>query len=302
MSFSTDIDSAHEILYRQLRVQRQCDVLIDRMASADLDETLAGWSHTGESIALCDPLFDAMPDSSPLLLRLPFADLQLIEYLLERAQTEAATGSPARSVCAFIFTAAPLTRLAKHLSAHLNAQMEGFGAIYFRYFDPRVWPHVQRIATPGQRHRLFGDIDMWLSMDWSGQLQTVTPPVLPNVDQPDSALAQPSYSAAQWQQIERIETVNLSLQRLKQTGVELPRLAHADEIVATAARLLELQADQVTYSVHALMHGTTFTGHKHLPELLKLAREHDIPLADVFADRLQLVESAASLTPIPALT
>ena len=296
MSLFADIESAHETLYRHLRTQPHCDILIDRMAWGDLGETLDGWAHTGESAALRDPIFDAMPEQSPLLLRLPRTDLKLTEYLLERARTEALTAGSARSVCAFIFSPVSLPRMAKHLSAHLNANMEGFGSIYFRYFDPRVWPHLQRIITPTQLHGLFGDIDTWLSMDWHGRLQvSLRPPAL-ETSEPVSPYSRPHYSAAQWQQIERIETVNLSLQRLQAAGIALPDLALADKTVAAAATQLESQIDQVAYSAFALALGATFTGRPQLPEALKLAREHDIPLADVIADRLHLaLEPAATV-------
>lgn len=304
MSLFTDIESVYETLYRHLRTWPNCDILIDRMAWGDLDETLDGWAHTGESLALRDPMFDAMSERSPLLIRLPLADLKLTEYLLERAHTEALTVGSARSVCAFIFSPAPLPRLAKHLSAHLNANMEGFGSIYFRYFDPRVWPHLQRIVPPAQLHGLFGDIDTWLSMDWHGRLIVSPRPPEPAISELVSPSSHPRYSASQWQQIERIETVNLTLQRLQAAGIALPDLELAGQTVAAAATQLELQIDQVAYSVYALALGTTFTGHPQLPQALKLAREHDIPLADVIADRLNLsLEPATSGTSsIPALT
>jgi len=304
VSLLPDIESPHETLYRHLRTRPHCDILIDRMASSDLDETLDGWAYTGESVALRDPMFDAMPEQSPLLLRLPLSDLKLTEYLLERAHTEVLTAGSARSVCAFIFSPAPLAHLAKQLSMQLNAHMEGFGSIYFRYFDPRVWPHLQRIVTPAQLHRLFGDIDTWLSMDWHGHLQGSSRPPAPAIPELASPYSRPHYSAEQWQQIERIETVNLTLQRLQGRGIALPDLARADKTVASATAQLESQDDQVAYSAYALAHDRAFTGHPHLPEVLNLARAHDIPLADVIADRLNLtLEPAASVaSPIPALT
>lgn len=272
------------------------------MAWSDLDETLDGWAHTGESMALRDPMFDAMPEQSPLLLRLPRTDLKLTEHLLERARTEALTAGSSRSVCAVIFSPAPLPRLTSQLSTHLNARMEGFGSIYFRYFDPRVWPHLKRIATPTQLHGLFGDIDTWLSMDWHGRLQVSPRPPAPETPEPVSRYSLSRYSTDQWQQIERIETVNLTLQRLQGAGVALPDLVRADKTVATAATQFESQADQVAYSAYALARGPAFTEHPQLPEALQLAREHDIPLADVIADRLLLtLEAAASVaSPIPA--
>ena len=296
MNLLTDIESAHETLYRHLRTQPYCDILIDRMAWGGLDETLDGWAHTGESVALRDPMFDAMSEQSPLLLRLPRTDLKLTEHLLERARTDALTAGSSRSVCAFIFSLTPLARLVNQLSRLLNAHMEGFGSIYFRYFDPRVWPHLQRIATPTQLHGLFGDIDSWLSMDWHGRLQVSPRPPAPEAPEPVSRHHHAHYSAAQWQQIERIETVNLILQRLQGAGIALPDLARADKTVATAAAQLESQTDQVAYSAYALARGTAFTEHPRLPEALKLAREHDIPLADVIADRMHLtLETPASV-------
>lgn len=293
------LTSAHDTLYRHLRVEPHCDILIDRMAAADLGDELTIWQNRGESVALSDTLFATMPEQSPLLLRLTLDDIELTEQLLDRTQTEAMTGSPTRSVCAFLFSHAPLAQLAKHLSTHLNAYMEGFGAIYFRYFDPRVWPHLQRIATPIQMHHLFGDLSAWLCMDSQGRLQTYTRPPEPHLAEVTSPRIRPTYSAAQWQQIERIETVNLTLQRLQQSGIPLPELARADEAVAVAATRVDAQGDQVTYSAYALAHGRTFTEHKQLAEALRLAHEHDIPLADVIEDRLQLaLDPALPDTPL----
>ena len=118
------LTSAHDTLYRHLRVEPHCDILIDRIAAADLGDELTIWQNPGESVALSDTLFATMPELSPLLLRLTLDDIELTEQLLDRAQTEAMTGSPTRSVCAFLFSRAPLAQLAKHLSTHLNAYMK----------------------------------------------------------------------------------------------------------------------------------------------------------------------------------
>lgn len=290
MVTQSSIDSAHEILYRQLRIARHCDILVDRMAADESNATLADLDSVGETCPLADPLFEAMPDRSPMLVRLDFADLPRIESLLERALLEARQGHPTRYVCAFLFSPSPLARIARHLSAHLDARIESVGNVYLRYFDPRVWPHMMRLATLEQRRNLFGEIDAWLAVDWHAQLETYGPPQLP--EQADVRATRKEYSLEQWRQIERIETINLCLQQLKRSGISaLPDLAHADAVVAEAARLLSTQADQIAYSVRVIVEGRAFTQHPLLPGLVKLSQEHHIPLADVLAERLPHVQA-----------
>lgn len=290
MVTQSSIDSAHEILYRQLRIVRHCDILIDRMAADETDTALADPDSVGETCPLVDPLFDAMPDRSPMLVRLGFADLPRIESLLERALLEAQRGHPTRYVCAFLFSAHPLARIARHLSAQLDARIESVGNVYLRYFDPRVWPHMMRLATPEQRRNLFGEVDAWLAVDWHARLETYLPP--PSSEHADEPTTRKEYSLEQWRQIERIETLNLCLQQLKRSGISaLPDFAHADAIVAESARLLSTQADRIAYSVRAIVEGRAFTQHPLLPELVKLSHEHHIPLADVLAERLPHVQA-----------
>lgn len=276
----TEQHSPQELLYRYLRDQQYCDVLIDRMAGFPFQEEIEALDErVAPRCALADPIFDDAPAQAPLLVRLPATELPLIEQILAQAIADASNPSvQTRPICAFVFSQADPSRLAAQLTRSLNVRVEGRGAIYFRFFDPRVAHHLARILTPGQLGGIFPGIRHWAYVDPAGRLRIADHAAAP------AGLFAPTLTSAQWQALERIESFNLAVRLLRQAGHALDdtteQTIHRALQAAHAAGLVS-SADQATYAAWSVVHGDAFRLRPGLEASIGMATDNGIPLADV---------------------
>ncbi|GGY31214.1 DUF4123 domain-containing protein [Pseudoduganella albidiflava] len=277
--------SPHELLYRTLRDQQYCDVLVDRMAGFPFrDEIVALADSVAPRRALADPIFEESPDQAPLLVRLPVGEIALIEQILAQALADA--DSPAvqtRPICAFVFSQLGLDRLAAHLTRSMNLRVEGQGNIYFRFFDPRVAHHLARILTPEQLAGIFPGVRHWAYVDPAGRLRIADHAAAP------PGLFAPTLTAAQWQELARIEAFNLAVRLLRQAGHLLDDGTEQDihhALRAAQAAGLASSADQATYAAWSVAHGDAFRSRPDLAASIGTAVDNGIPLADVLEQHI----------------
>ena len=275
--------SSYEKLYALLREHKQCYVLVDRLAACSLRDEVQAWEKKqNKSSPLNDRIFKDTEEQSPLLLRLQFEDIAFAELLLALAITEATEPDiNGRSICAFIFSTVGLKMLASALTRKLSAEVQSIGGIYFRYFDPRVMHQLTRILAADQLSGILAKCSQCGYVNWQGELVILSPRA------EVSAHFSPIFSYDEWLILEEIETVNLSLCRLKKLG-ELPDAGSESRVISliNAGKLAGLtdQPDLVTYVVYTMKLGENFSMHNKLPDVISMAIQYKVPLADAFED------------------
>jgi hypothetical protein len=274
-----------ERLYHYLRGQRYCDVLIDRMAGFPFrDEIEALGDSVAPRCALADPIFDDVPAQAPLLVRLPVSEIALIDNILAQAIADACNPTlQTRPICAFVFSQVDQARLASYLTKSLNVRVEGLGLIYFRFFDPRVAHHLASILTPEQIAGVFAGVQHWAYVDTAGRLRIANHAVT------SPRLVTPTFTAAQWQSLARIEAFNLATRLLQQAGHPLDDATeqeiHRELLAAHTARLVS-SADQACYAAWSVKHGNSFRSRHDLAAGIATAIDNAIPLSDVLEQQI----------------
>jgi hypothetical protein len=281
----TEPYSPQELLYGYLRDQQYCDVLIDRMAGFPFqDEIEALADSVAPRCALADPIFDDAPTQAPLLVRLPAAEIALIEKILAQAIADACSPTvQTRAICAFVFSQVDQARLASHLTKSLNMRVAGHGHIYFRFFDPRVAHHLARILTPEQLAGIFAGVRHWAYIDPAGRLRIADHAAA------SPGLFAPTVTAAQWQALARIEAFNSAARRLQQAGHPLDDATEQDiqrELLAAHAAGLVSSADQASFAAWSVKHGNAFTSRPDLAAGIATAIDNAIPLSDVLEQQI----------------
>lgn len=207
-----------DALYAALRHGVHVDVLIDPLADDEWRELDGAQSLDTERVwPLHDSIFEERPEQAPTLLRLPLSRYEAVEAWLTQAEREALETAPsAKLVCAFVVSDEPLAELGRKLTRRLNAQALG-RALYFRYFDPRVFQHLAGVLTPEQWAYLLPTTIQWSYVDGSGQL--VTHEAGLREHPPVHALR---FDADQWFAIESIEHFNVTRHTLLQRDIDCP--------------------------------------------------------------------------------
>lgn len=252
-------DMPREAFFRQLKPYAHCDVLIDRAVAESLyidvpqldDEVL-------EKQALYDRIFTGRLDETPLLVRIPRDQLGLLDQLLAYAIKEVNTQKQTRSVCGFLLGVTDsLVMLGVHLSTHLDPQVEGTNGVFFRYFDPRVVQLLPRWLTQQQMHNLLRPMEAWVSINWQGEQHTQQRPQ----PVPPIVHGTPSYTAPQWERIERGSLINQVAWKLHHKKQPVLNADLIEPLIIQAAEKYLNTDDQVNYAVFACIYGRKFTGH-----------------------------------------
>lgn len=289
----------HEVLYAHLRAWNYCDVLIDRMAGFPFqDEVEALDDPAVHRCMLNDPIFAESPDQAPLLLRLPWTQIELLEKHLTYALEEAADpDTQTRTVCAFLFSPLTQPKLAKLLTRQLNTSVQDVGNIYFRYFDPRVVRHLSRILNKSQLSDLLHGVQAWLHVDWGGQLDVIAP-------EPQDTVSRLTLTAVQWRQMRDIESFNIALRLLKRIKFQERKsdMEYEERLFvairdATMAGL-SMPEDQGTYAAYAVEHGKNFALHPRLPDAINVVTQHEVRFSDALDAYVGVTPSSISFSKI----
>lgn len=288
---------ADEVLYNVARGYDRTVVLIDQFIDNPLREAIAALSPPAASLLLDDPIFEDDLQRAPMLLALSNQlpeHYALVEHSLKLAQEQHAEPGSVPGICAWLFSNAPLERLRSAMLARLNLRYPSGEAVYLRYFDPRVMPHLARLlpssdaaGPPGRSSfaDLLGPVDTWCQLDREGQL------IRHGHAQPLSAVQDVPLRIDEptRQAMDRIEQINLVLRILcaRQTPIGASIDAQIDRYLVDSARAgLEQADDQIAYAWRAVEHGHAFTLHPALGELMRTASTQGLPLDIVLNARL----------------
>ena len=268
-----------------LQAYGHCDILIDRLSGFPLREALEGISErlvAGQT--LDDPLFATLPDETPLLIRVPESECELIDAYLKHAIAEARhPAGQTRAICAFLFSELPLATLAGRLARHLDLRIKTGQHIFFRYFDPRVMHHLPRLLQPHQMAHLLRGIEHWCYAHWRGHLVTLDGERYhPLPDTP--VYVRMSIDSDQWSALQGIDVFNLALRTLRKDG--LPPTddgeVHLLNALETARRYrLPTLDDEATLACHLLREGEAILRQPAWQEALRLTHADALPLKDI---------------------
>lgn len=279
---TTRVDPS-ELLYSQLRKYQKTYVLIDRLALVKQDpmiETLAEC----DSVPLRDEIFDGMKEKSPFVVEVSIDKLTLVEGLLNKAIGEVGRS---RVICAFLFAHDSLETVALHLSRQLNLRVNDTFNVYFRYFDPRVWPHIYRIFSSRQLVGLFGRLDAWFLIDERRRAQLfVKPPATESG--PAKVSVKPECTIEQWHACEQIELINLVVNRLRLAGKSHVSRKEITNSLEKAAMMLSEYKDQVIFAACDIIYNKKFVDQPFVADMISLANGETIPLEDLLVQRLGL--------------
>ncbi|WP_180276933.1 DUF4123 domain-containing protein [Janthinobacterium sp. BJB446] len=279
---------ADEVLYNVARGYDRTVVLIDQFIDNPLREAIEALSPPAASVLLDDPIFQDDLQRAPMLLALSNKRPEhyaLVEYSLKLAQEQHAEPGAVPRICAWLFSHVTLERLRSAMLARLNVRYASGDAVYLRYFDPRVMPHLARLfpsSTAGVSGRssfddLLGPVERWCQLDRDGQLiqHGNAQPVSAVQDIP-LRIDEPTRQA-----MERIEQINLVVRILsaRQTAIGPGIDAQIDHhLVYSASASLDQPDDQIAYAWRAVAHGQAFTMHPALGELMRMAATQGLPL------------------------
>jgi Domain of unknown function (DUF4123) len=305
MSASTSSNAERDVeaLLNLARAFAGAYVLVDRY---DGDES-AVWPDADSGIATCsrwpllDPLFAKQPDRSPVLIQLePTHPSQaaLLDHAIRAAMDDARQQHPApRRICAFVFSHAQPREIQRSLTERLNLRYDSGKSIYFRYFDPRVMPQLERIletvthdaAGSFTTSALLGPVDRWCCFGRDGVLHILSNPS-PAAQVTFARVAPRALSDA----IDRIALVNAAATQHCAAAPEavVGHVGHERDAELDAqllrARALGLRQpdDLVCYAAHATRLGPTFVQHPRLAACLSTTLESGAPLADVLEQSL----------------
>lgn len=218
--------------------------------------------------------------------------------LLERAQRhEKYSRHPFFS--ALLVTDADTSDLTAHLSRRLGIRTPDGGSALLRYFDPRVFRHLDWLLTNAQMKLLMGRITRWSWRDTAGDWQQYTPVETPSV------LSNFRLTPGQFDSLQRLGLLNKTLSQIER---DVPDIALDDVSAKRVDALLREaherhrltdDADRRLYAVQAMtVHGDI---HRHPQFVQRLSRARECSGSYVAAcrdlDPTTLRQFAAELTP-----
>ena len=270
--------SVLERLYNEFREAGHWHVLLDPQAGSPLDDEIAALdSKLASRFHLPDPLFADAPDQAPLLLSLPLSELPLVEALAAHAQQEAMDpDATTRSVCAFIKSDLPVAQLTRQLADALDLKVER-RAVYFRYFDPRVFHHVPRLLPSKQFAEMLHGMSSWSYFLWDGSLAVQEIP-----KSEGSRLMSLRLTSEQWQPFEAVEHFSAAQRLFAKHGLPFEPKQTEDmfrKVQAAMSSGLVSPADTAYYVACSLQASQSLSLHSSWPDVLALLQQ-EVPLAE----------------------
>jgi hypothetical protein len=212
---------------------------------------------------------DKMPALLPLTPGEPY--LKLLQYNLEKAES-----NPASHVLSCLLAIAPETSLSSvqwHLRNRLILHSPHGERALFRYYDSRVFVHLNRILNPERIRSLFGPIQTW-TYRFQNQWHSATAPeingIIPRLC---------SATTEQRQQLDNVGLINRTFSKWESRTQRSPRdLQEFDTLAAQAERALQtargayklhLAEDLSAFALHSLMYGERFHVHTHIQRALR---------------------------------
>ncbi|WP_143068101.1 DUF4123 domain-containing protein [Duganella sp. CF517] len=283
--------SADELLYNFGRDHKRTILLIDRFIDNPLHELLESSTPVAKSLPVDDPIFEDNLARAALLVELRHEIPSHAEILQESIRLASAqsywTGAP--RICAWIFTPVTLDQIRKEIRSNLNVRYPDGQQYYFRFFDPRVMPHLVRILTDSQNGnvqggfcKLLGSIQTWCHLDFEGKMVSY------NNANTKAALTQKVFDLDQRTAaaVDRIAVLNLTIKKLAQMEIKYEH-SHGsliDEEILYAEHLGVREAeDKVASAWRTFSKGRTFFDEKDLKDLIDNAQAEGIPLESLLS-------------------
>jgi hypothetical protein len=219
--------------------------------------------RVGELVPSAKPELEGV---APVLMRLEHADRQL-ERVIEVAEIAQSSGRPP-VVCAILESDVRADRLLEHLANTLLIARPGGGnAVVFRYYDPRVFGHLQWILDSVQLRALLGPVSQWKWLDESGHWQEVI------ATGPQEASL--TFSDEQFRQLERLSFVRKALEPLSAAGIQTTWdvARRLDRMLMKAERYGLPAEDRIPFALHGMLVAPNFDQHPQVQAVLAMARE-----------------------------
>lgn len=270
--------SVMERLYNEFREAGHCHVLIDPQAGSPFEDEIAALDcKLAPRFNLPDPVFADAPEQGPLLLSLPLSELPLVEALAAHAQQEAMDpDATTRSVCAFVKSDLPVAQLTRRLADALDLKVER-RAVYFRYFDPRVFHHLPRLLPSKQYGEMLHGISSWSYFLWDGSLSVQK---IPRSE--GARLMGVRLTSEQWQPFEAVEHFNAAQRMCAKHGLPFEPKQTEDmfrKIQAAMVSGLVSPADTAYYVACNLQASESLSLHSSWPDVLAVLQQ-EVPLAE----------------------
>jgi hypothetical protein len=202
---------------------------------------------------------------APVLYCAEHPELQL-PALRQRAERDLENGVPP-VICAIVESDAATGRLHQHLADRLVLQAPASGDAVFRYYDPRVFPHLRRILKAEQMGALLGPVASWTFLDTVNGWTAVN-----GAAEPESAFG---VTADQYERIERIELVQRALDVLRRNGTAVPpdMPALLDTQLAKGEVYGLAGGDLLAFALHGTLVSPYFDRHPRVRAVLKAPRQ-----------------------------
>jgi hypothetical protein len=227
--------------------------------------------EVGELVPLARPELEGV---APVLYCAEHPELQL-PALRERAESDLKSDLPP-VVCAIVECGKATGRLQQHLADRLILQAPTSGDAVFRYYDPRVFPHLSRILTAEQKGTLLGPIKTWTYLDPIGGWT--------EVNGPTELEAAFSVTADQYAQIARIELVRRAIDVLRRNGTaprpDMPALLDVQLAKGEAYGLSG--GNLIAFALHGALVSPYFDRHPRVQAVLQAPRKG--PYAEAVAN------------------
>ncbi|CAJ6791578.1 Uncharacterised protein [Burkholderia pseudomallei] len=226
--------------------------------------------EVGELVPAARPELEGV---APVLYCAEHPELQL-PALRERAESDLENGLPP-VVCAIVECGKATGRLQEHLADRLILPAPTSGDAVFRYYDPRVFPHLRRILKAEQMGALLGLVETWTYLDPIGDWAVVN-----GVTEPEAAF---SVTADQHARIARIELVQRALDLLRRNGTtlspDMPALLDAQCAKGEAHGLAG--GDLLAFALHGTLVSPYFDRHPRVQTVLQAPQKS--PYAETVA-------------------
>lgn len=214
----------------------------------------------------------ALAGVAPRLCRLehPANQLTAVRAKVER---EARAGY-APTICAVFESGAPTRQLHEHLANALLLQKSPDVSAVFRYYDPRVFSHLQWMLEGDQLDTLMGPVTAWTYFQqhtgWITRRFAAR-------STGELAVAQMTVSDAQYKTIARIALIERTLEPLRAQNAELsPDLPRALNYQLDKAERYGLpMEDQGVFALHGILVKPDFDRHPTIQAVL--AGLHETP-------------------------
>ncbi|KVG58889.1 DUF4123 domain-containing protein [Burkholderia territorii] len=218
--------------------------------------------EVGELVPAARPGLEGV---APVLYCAEHPEVQL-PALRERAESDLESGLPP-VICAIVECGKATGRLQHHLADRLVLHAPTSGDAVFRYYDPRVFPHLGRVLEEEQIDALLGPVETWTYLDPMGDWKVVK-----GVVEPEATF---SVTADQYARIARIELVQRALDLLRRNGT----VSRPDTPALLDAQLAKGEAhgldggDLLAFALHGALVSPYFDRHPRVRAVLQASRK-----------------------------